>query len=350
MPSAVPHWEPTFGPARPAAALVAPALGPLPPRSRGGISIPALLAALLVHGAIPLLILLGTLLGLLDWLWRTHEPERPPIEVALVVEPPPAPPVVEPPKPTPPPPRVPLSSDAQSEGPGKPNPAKQDDEPAPKAPEPGPRAAPPAPKAETPAPQPAPKPATAEPPKPPAPPAPRSTLHAARPQPAPAAPAKPAEPETQTATRAPAPEVAPAPRGEQPPAPAMGKAVYRGFAMATLETPAGLSPALYNAYLAAVRDKIAAQRGLLKSFRFSGGGVRMHLALDRAGRLTDAAVVASTGSRALEHTTAQMVTLAAPFPPPPPEFTGAHILLRFDMILPSSAADWDEFLAGAKPG
>jgi protein TonB len=167
--------------------------------------------------------------------------------------------------------------------------------------------------------------------------------------PAPAAPVKPAEPETQTAAAAPPKEVAPTPRGEQPPAPAFGKAVYRGFAMAALDPPAGLNPAVYNAYLAAIRDKLAQERGRLRTFRYSGGGVRVHFTLDRQGRLQQAGVAASTGSRALENTVLNMLSYAAPFPAPPPEFSGAEISLRFDMILPTSAADWEEFLAGAKP-
>src|SRR3954454_1781611 len=96
MSSAVPHWEPTFGPARPAALLVAPALGPLPPRQRGGMVRPSAVS-LLLHALILVLILVE--LGLPDWLRRTPTEPPPPLEVTLVVEPPPAPPPAPPPMP-----------------------------------------------------------------------------------------------------------------------------------------------------------------------------------------------------------------------------------------------------------
>jgi outer membrane biosynthesis protein TonB len=291
------------------------------------------------------------LVGLPAWLMRQQAETPPPLEVALVVEPPPAPPPAPAPPPKPEPlPKVPLSSDAQAEGPGKPAPAKQD-EAAPEAPAPGPPATvdkkpdPPAPRPTPPKP-----PASAEH-RPPTPPVPRSTVHPTQPAPTAAAPVKPTEQETQTAARTPAPETAPTARGEQPPVPGTGKAVHRGFDVVGLEVPAGIEPAIYNAYLAAVRDKIFEQRYLLKTFRYSGGGVRLHLEIDRLGRLQGKAVVASTGSPTLGYTAENMVALAAnPFPPPPAQFTGERIYLRFDLILPTNAAEWDAMMATGKPG
>jgi TonB family protein len=322
--------------------LAAPRLERLPGTVRGAVGWRADATSLLLHA----LLILLFVVELPDWLKR-HQAEAPPaIEVTLVPMPPPAP--AAPPTPVPPA-QVPLASDASSEGPAKPKPAEHA-EAAPAAPEAAPPAAPTRKPEPSPAPAPVAKAAPAEPHRAPTP-VPRSALAPPRPAPAPANPERAAaESEPQTALAVPAPEIAPKPRGEQPAAPKSGAAQYTGFAVAAAVTPGGRDAAVYNAYLAAVRDKIAAQRHLLKPFYLSGGGVVMGLVIDRAGRLLDAGVMASSGSRALDHTVSQMVTLAAPFGPPPPEIDGARIALRFDLTLPSSAAEWDELMAPGKPG
>ena len=309
------------------AILVVPALTDVPRTVRGAVGLPPTTVSLLLHGLLLLLILLG----LPDWLQRQHDAPPPVIEVALVLPPPPAP--QPPPAPPRPQARVPLASDAASEGPSPPKPAEPA-QAAPAATEPGPTAAP------------ARKP---EPPRAVSPPLPRSTLAVPRPAP-PDSPPRAAEPAPQTALAVPAPEPAPTDRGEQPAAPKTGSAPRTGFTVAAAVAPGGRNAAVYNAYLAAVRDKIAEQRRLLKPYYLSGGGVVMGLVIDRAGRLIDAGVMQSSGSRALDHTVSQMVTLAAPFGPPPAEIDGTRISLRFDLVLPTTAAEWDQMMAPGKPG
>jgi TonB family protein len=143
---------------------------------------------------------------------------------------------------------------------------------------------------------------------------------------------------------------APTARGETPPAPSTGKAAQSAFSVAPSMLAGGREAALYNAYLAAVRDKIFQHRQLLKPYYLSGGGVVVGLVLDRAGRLSDSGLLASSGSRALDYTVIKMVALAAPFGPPPPEIGGTRIQLRFDLTLPTTASDWERMMSGEPPG
>jgi len=316
----------------------------LPGAGRSPVGLRPTSVSLALHALLVLLILIG----IPDWLRRHEMTPPPPIEVSLVVPEPPKPPPAPPAPPAPkPPPAAPLASDASSAAPGRPSPAKQE-EAAPAAPEPGPAAAPPR------------KP-TPTPPLKVAKPTPAPVVHAATPVPrsapgpgpAPASTQRAAESETRVATAEPPPEPARSStaHGEQPPAPRTGKATYTGLDVTPLgKPPGGPEAAFYDAYLAAVRDKIAQQRGLLKPFYLSSGDVGMGLEIDRAGRLINTGLLSTSGSRALDYTVNQMVVLAAPFGPPPPEISGEHVFLRFQLSLPLTQADWDALLGSNAPG
>jgi outer membrane biosynthesis protein TonB len=321
--------------------LHAPAVWAAPIR-RGPVAWRSSAVSLLLHALLLLLILIG----LPDWL-RRHQPEQTAIEVTLVQPPPPpAPPPKPAAKPPAPPPPAPLSSDAQSEGPKRPSPAEKA-EAAPAAPEPGPQAAPPR-KVETPPATPSAKPAPAEPKRAPTPPPPRAALAVPQAAPAPASPSQRKAAETETALATPPPERAPTSRGEAPPAPRSGKAPRTGFSVvAATEPPGGEQAALYDAYLAAVRDKIAGQRRLLRTFYGVGGRLAIRLVIDPVGRLTAFGTLVSSGSYSLDYTVNQMVALAAPFGPPPASLAGVDLVLN--MLLPDSEADWNALMAG-QPG
>ncbi len=353
MPTALTYREPRLLPEGPErdAALIAPAAWQAP-RRRGPIGWRWTAVSLLLHALLVLLILVG----LPDWMLRRQTPPQPVIEVTLVQPPPPPPPppppqAVKPPQPAPPPP-PPAAGPAVERTPSPRRPSASTPPRRPRRPraaqEPGPQAAPPR-KVETPPATPSAKPAPAEPRRAPTPPPPRSALTGAQPAPAPASPTQSKAPETETAMSAPPPERAPTTRGEATPAPKAGKAAHTGLALVALtEPPGGLEPAIYDAYLAAVRDKIAEHRQLLRTFYGSGGGIAVRLVIDRAGRLSDFSTLAGSGSMSLDNTVRNMLALAAPFAPPPPTIAGTDLLFRLQ--LPETEAEWREFLGSGNPG
>ena len=317
----------------------------LPGAGRGPIGLRPTSVSLALHALLVLLIILG----IPEWL-RRHEMVPPPaIEVALVVpeppKPPPAPPpkpIVKPPEPAPPP-DAPLSSDAQSAAPARPNPA-ENAEAAPAAPERGPQAAP-ARKPESRTPTPAAKPAAADPNRGPATPQPRSHVADAPPAPAASSPAHEPAPETKTAASA----ARPAPRAssEAPAEPDNGKAANTGYGVMVVDPPGGMHPAVFDAYLASVRDKIMTQRELLKTFQWSHSQVVIWMILDDKGRVPRFDVAQSTGSISFENSVKSMIARAPYFGPPPPGLQGRRLF--FYIAIPDTQAEWDEMMATGKP-
>jgi protein TonB len=57
------------------------------------------------------------------------------------------------------------------------------------------------------------------------------------------------------------------------------------------------------------------------------GTVELAFSLDRQGRVTASRIEKSSGSSALDEATLELVRRAQPFPPPPPEMTGAEVSL-----------------------
>ncbi len=339
MSTAVSRREPRLAPrpAAPSASLAAPLEGrraPAPGRESVGWNPTGV--SLLVHALLVLLIVIG----LPEWLLRRHEAPPPVIEVALVLPPPPAPEVKPSPKP---PPEVPRSSDASSKGRARPTPA-ENAEAAPTAREPGPSAAPPR-KADVSSPAPAAKPSAAEVRHAPVPPAPRSIITV--PQTAPAAASPTPAPPSEHHMASVAPEPAPTPRGADTPAPRTGKAPQTGFGVVVPDPPGGIDPAVFDPYLASVRDKIMTKRELLRTFQYSREAVVLWLVLDDKGRLSDFGVAESSGSPTFEHYAKNMLALAPYFGPPPPGISGRR--LYFYLIIPDNQADWDELMATGKP-
>jgi TonB family protein len=107
------------------------------------------------------------------------------------------------------------------------------------------------------------------------------------------------------------------------------------------ETTAG------DAYVAAVRQRLATQRALLRPFYLSAGEVVLGLEIDRAGRLVNGLIVSGSGSRELDRAAARMATDAAPYAPPPATLTGNPITVKVVLRLPQTRVDWDALLAGA---
>jgi outer membrane biosynthesis protein TonB len=351
MPSALTYREPRLLPEGPDldadAVLTAPAGARAPTDGRAPVGLRPTTVSLLLH----LLLVILILIDMRDWwMQKPAAPAPPSIEVTLVQPPPPpAPPqpAVKPPEPAPPPPSVPLSSDAMSEGAKRPSPAEKA-EAAPAAREPGPQAAPPR-KTETPVATPSTKPAPAEPRHAAIPPPPRSSVTGAPPAPAPASPSQKPAQETETAMSTPPPEPAATARGTSPAEPGTGKAAQSGLSVTLADPPGGDHPAIFDAYLAAVRDKIASQRNLLRTYRGTefGSRVAAGMVLDDAGRLKNFGIVRTSGSPSLDYTIKNMIALAPAFGPPPPGLIGT--MLIFSIELPTTEADWDEMMATGRP-
>ena len=102
-----------------------------------------------------------------------------------------------------------------------------------------------------------------------------------------------------------------------------------------------------DTYVAAVRQRLATQRALLRPFYLSAGEVVLGLEIDRAGRLVNGLIVSGSGSRDLDRAAARMATDAAPYAPPPAGLAGNPITVKVVLRLPRTQAEWDALLAGA---
>jgi len=202
-------------------------------------------------------------------------------------------------------------------------------------------------RAEPPAPTPSTKPAPAETQHPVTAAAPRSALAHAAPAPAAASPThRQAPAETPTAMSAP-PTPAPQPRGAAPSAPSTGKAPQTGFGVAVEDPPGGVHPAVFDAYLASVRDKIMTKRELLKTFQYSREQVVIWMILDDKGRLAKFDVAQSAFTSTFEHYVKNMIAMAPYFGPPPPGLAGRRLF--FYLAIPETQAEWDEMMATGRP-
>ena len=353
MPTALSHREPRLLPAASdtdgAVLAVVPEMrAPQPGRRR--FEPTATVLALLQHALIIALILYD----IRDLIHFPQDETPPTIEVTLVQPPAPPPPPPPPPaqpvaKPTPPPPPapppdVPLASDAMAEGENKRLAPAEKAEAAPVAPTPGTTEAPTR-KPEPPSTKPSAKPAPAEPKRATTPPPPRAT--ASLPGPQQASPTQKPSPETETALSAPPPERATSERGKAPAEPGTGKAAQTGFATMATDVPGGPLAAAFDAYLAAVRDKIMTRRELLRTFRRSTGRTVVLIVLDAAGRPVNFRTVSYSGSPSFDDTVRTMVAGAPPFGPPPPQLVGGN--LYFDLALPDTDADWEHLMATGRP-
>jgi protein TonB len=315
------------------------------------------------------------LISLVHFLGKDPPEELPTIEVSLAPDPEPPPPPPEekkpapkPEAPKPPPPApptiLPRASDASSIGEGKPQAAKQNDDPsanpgptatAPREAEPAPRARPNAEQAELepapplpqppiePAPPVPPLPREAEPapiPLPPvvtAPEAPSTTRPAPAPRPTPPPPSftlrKPLAP-----SQAPAAEPKPRTRSSESEAPAPSPS---GSAL----NPSGRIGAVYDAYVDAVRNKVLEHRSLLRPYFGAAhvGEVQVGIEIDASGRLIGHAFYVRSGSPNLDYEIANMMARAAPFPPPPSDLMrGGTVGIRFFIDFPNTVEAWRE--------
>jgi TonB family protein len=99
-----------------------------------------------------------------------------------------------------------------------------------------------------------------------------------------------------------------------------------------------------DVYRAAVRNRIAGQRALLRPFYLTTGRVVLGLEIDRGGRLVNGAILTGSGSSELDRAAARMATFAAPFAPPPHELAGDPVTVTVVLTLPADKATWDSLL------
>jgi outer membrane biosynthesis protein TonB len=322
------------------------------------------LLSLLTH-----LLFVALIFALAHWMGKEAPDEPPSIEVQLAPdpEPPPPPPPPAPRRevpqpPAPPPPPQTRASEASSVGEGAPAAAKQNETPsaapaqksvAPRIDEPAPRAEPTAREA---APEPAPPQAAVEP-LPPAPPLPEEV----EPAPIPAPPVLSAPQAPPTARPAPAPRPAPPPPSlalKKPTAPAHAQPgelkpqVRRPESEAPAPSPqgdasapAGPLPAVYDPYLAAVRDRAMEHRSLLRAYFGTSrvAAAEIEIELDQAGRFINHDFRVSTRNPNLDDAILKMLALAAPYPPPPIRLAPGHNLQILLIIpFPASFEDWKQ--------
>lgn len=143
----------------------------------------------------------------------------------------------------------------------------------------------------------------------------------------------------------------PIPQSEAVIAPSDGKAARAGFAVEGDERPGGIEAAIYDAYLAAVRDQIFTRRDRLRTYYAANTGFAIRIEVDAEGRLRVDEMAQESGSRAIDYAAKQMVAEAGVnnFPPPPARL--AHIMkdgklgMYLVMKFPSDRATWDRQFA-----
>lgn len=286
-----------------------------------------ILISILLHA----LILAILLLGIPAW-FPDQSPDEKPIEVSLVPEPVPTPKPAPPPAPQGPPPLEKRSSDASSDAPGAPREAVKG-EAAPEQPNPGPPQPQQAPKAAAPQPLPSPVPHAETAPKQANAETQRRSAQAVK-QPVP-----PAEMAAITAPPLPEP-----PKTGQPVAPGLGKAAATGFAVQADQPPGGEEAAVYDAYLATIRDQIYTQRRVLRNYFRANQQVTIGILLDRAGRPIDMGLIEPSDSLALNSIVLKMVALAGTFPPVPATMPGPKLGIRFEFRFPPDREDWERIV------
>jgi hypothetical protein len=302
---------------------------PLPPPAAYGpeLAVPAELDRLVprrwadLEWQDPLISLTFHLLILLLIFWTgesllTKPPPLPPqgIQVTLVQPPPPPPPQQQQQQQKPPPPKPEEkpdedlshhASDAMAEAPELPPAAAKKDEAAPKED----KIAPTEKKQEklTEAP-------VMKSPIPPTPDAPAKRTNEIERKPAPPTKAKDAE-----VAKLESLLPVPIPQSEAVIAPSDGKAARAGFAVEGDERPGGIEAAIYDAYLAAVRDQIFTRRDRLRTYYAANTGFAIRIEVDAEGRLRVDEMAQESGSRAIDYAAKQMVAEAGVnnFPPPP---------------------------------
>lgn len=282
--------------------------------------------SILLHATVLLLILVVMPI----WFPRPVAPP-PPLEVSIVPEPErPVPARPTPKAETPPPPAPPerRSSDASSEGAAPRSEAKKAE------------AAPSAADAETAAPSQS-KRATPAPTPEPVRPRPEPSSRQVREQPKPLPTLRqPAPSATEPQIEADVPAKAQTSRTSR--APALGDAAASGFGVESDRPAGGDEAAVYDAYLAAIRDKIFTQRSVLRNYFRANQGVVIGMVLDRDGRLIDLGLIEPSDSLALNSAAQKMIALAAPFAPPPTDLPGPKIGIRFSFRFPDDRAVWEQ--------
>jgi hypothetical protein len=291
-------------------------------------------------------LLLLLFLGVIDNLLREQDqvvPPPPPISVSIVQEQPPPPPPPppqqqqkqepQPPQPKDDDPRL-RSSDASSEGPSPPKPAAKG-EAAPSQPEQGKLSLAPSKKETSPA---------LHDPTPPKPDAFRKTTEAQRKDPKPTR-AKDDEvaafeaPQTTVQTR----------RSETRESSTSGKDKATGFEVVGDDNPGGPEAAIYDAYLAKVRDQIVTAKSEIRNYWTAGAGFQVAITLDAQGRLMDMEEINNMGSRPLSNAARNMITRAslAGFPPPPAMLLRDGTLkCRFVYFFPPDRSVFEQAIAG----
>ncbi|CAL74964.1 hypothetical protein; putative signal peptide [Bradyrhizobium sp. ORS 278] len=76
----------------------------------------------------------------------------------------------------------------------------------------------------------------------------------------------------------------------------------------------------------------------------TGGTARVIFHIDRSGQLISAALLESTGDRALDKEALTMIERAQPFPAPPPDMSDDHLTLSVPLVFaprPASAINMD---------
>lgn len=293
-----------------------------------------------ISGALHLLLVL-LFLGVIDNLMQEPPPTVPQTMTVNLVREQPQPPPQQPapqqqqeqPKPPPEQDLSHRSSDASSEGPGEPKPAAKG-EAAPEQPEKGkvslaPSKTESAPALHDPTP---PKPDTLA----------RKTTEAVRKDPQPSKAkddevAKVEAPQNPSAAR----------RTERLASPSTGEAAATGFEVMSAEDPGGFDAAVYDAYLAKVRDQIFTQRQMIRRFFTPNGGFVLAIKIDAQGRLQE--MEPRQGDFTIAYGAKDMVnasSLPGGFPPPPANIVrNGGVSLYLIMRFPSDRAEWEAHFA-----
>ncbi len=144
----------------------------------------------------------------------------------------------------------------------------------------------------------------------------------------------------------------PIPQSEAVIAPSDGKAERAGFAVEGDAHPGGVVAAIYDAYLASVRDQIFTRRDELRNQFAANRRVIIRIEIDANGLLKVQEVADTSGSSATDEAVRKMVVLASlgNFPPPPPRLLpimkNGLLGMYFMMSFPSTRAEWDRQFAG----
>jgi len=113
----------------------------------------------------------------------------------------------------------------------------------------------------------------------------------------------------------------------------------------TPSAPGGTAPAVYDAYLDSLRNKVAENRRLLGPYFGSSttAAVLVRIYVDSIGRVLKHEFIVSSHYPNLDYTIEKMLAQSVPLPPPPPDvLSNGTVRIILTIPLPTKLEEWRE--------